>query len=289
MLINDIITEEIVLKEFGGMPKYNPDLVKGITYNTVKYTWNKADQSFSNEKTGEVVKTGKLFKALIVAQPLATGKPRGGVTKRALSKVGKAIGATGVAQQSINDPKSGIFKRSLARAGAYIGRGVDKVIPGPGGKKQAGAPTVGVQGTPKKGDVRPLVDTKGKPLVADHRGDGSSSTHEFEFAGNLWMSQITGKVANTSQAQNLNGQYVRQGSKNDTSDDEQNLQRQVEQGNLSQKDADQIRRIYQSGKADSLNSAYQLWQGKKNPSTPSTPKPKSPSPILDPSGQPFNS
>lgn len=259
MLINEILTEKIQLKELG--PDYSK--AKTVTYNKVKYDWDKTTQTYTAPTGQQVPPGGDLYKQLLKTAGALPSTKRG-LIPRGISALGRATGLSGVGMKARNDPKAGIFQKGTSMGLGAIGRALDTLTR----KKPAtGQPEVDVQGFPMQGDVKPLVDKNGKPLIADYRNDGVQSSHEFKFLGGHWQSLITGKIATVDQRENLNSHYKRKGKKNDTSDDMQNLRRQVELGNISQKDANEIIGMVSRREATTLNQAYQKWQEKDKPGT----------------------
>ena len=294
MLINEIVLVEL---------KYIPNKIAKVTkMDGRSYNWDVANMRFTDAKTGDVVSNnGSLFVKLIKANPQATKSQGKGVLTRAVDKLGFG---KDVAQKAMNDPKASFGQKAGAKVLGGIGKGLDKIgnlfkgkkqEPGPGAgprDKNVDSGNVNVRDFAQKGDVRTLVDTKGKPLMIGAKDIGMQDNdpkwqqlkdqygkkyktslgrmifgqnkipHDFEFDGGKWNSLLTNKPANPDQEENLNAQYDRSTTKNDSSDDVQNLRRQVEQGNLSQEQADQIVKIYQSDreKYPTLNDAYQEWQ-----------------------------
>lgn len=276
MLINEIITEEIQLSEL----KVDYSKVKGLKYNGVAYTWtldkDKRGGYFTNTATGKPVQaTTRLHYDLIKQSKGASSQ---GFIKKGQSALGRATGLTGVGQKYRDDDSAGIFQKAGGVVGGVVGRVGSKIgnaIFGPRSGQQQKQQTT-VQDFPLKGDIKSLVDTNGKPIMFKREG-GAESSHEFEFKGGMWQSTITGKFASKDQIANLTAQYQRQGTKNDTSDDAQNLQRQVDAGTITVKDQNQITNLYKTGKAGTLNQAYQMWQAQNDPQKAlNVPDPKTP-------------
>ena len=61
MLINEILTEKIQLKELG--PDYSK--AKTVTYNKVKYDWDKTTQTYTAPTGQQVPPGGDLYKQLL--------------------------------------------------------------------------------------------------------------------------------------------------------------------------------------------------------------------------------
>ena len=302
MLINEIVLVEL---------KYIPNKIAKVTkMDGRSYNWDVANMRFTDAKTGDIVSNnGSLFAKLIKANPQATKGQGKGVLTRAADALGFG---KDVAQKAMNDPKASIGQKAGAKVGGWVGKGLNKIGDLFKGKKQEPGPGTGprdqnvdsgninVRDFAQKGDVRTLVDTKGKPLMITAKDIGMQNDdpkwqqlkdqygkkyktslgrmifgqnkipHDFEFDGGKWNSLLTNKPANPDQEENLNSQYDRSSTKNDSSDDVQNLRRQVEQGNLSQEQADQIVKIYQSDreKYPTLNDAYQEWQKSQKKNQP---------------------
>lgn len=256
MLINEIIVNELNLN--------NVDFskLKNIKYKGVNYTWNKELFRFIGPNNKEVAPTGLLFKQLIKAQPQALGKSG----QRFTSKIAQKLGISGLGQSARNDPDASTSRKVGAWTGALIGRGIDNLI-GMGSKKQD-PNSVEVADAPTKGDIRPLVDKNGKPIdFPSNDGTGTMFNHAFEFKGQQWVSSVTGKHATKDEAENLNGQYIRKGIRNDPTDDFQNLQRQIKAGKISPEDGKKIIAIYKRGEAKTLNDAYHIFQKLKRNET----------------------
>ena len=263
MLIN-----EIVIKEFNLQKDVDWSKVKNIKYNGVTYSWNPSLQTFTHPDGTVIAPTNSLFRSLILAQPAATGKDTRPLYKRAMSKAASTVGATGLGQRARLNPKAGIGQKIGGVVGGGIGRVLDKLT----GKLSKDPNIVNVTGLPTKGDIRTLVDKRGKPIDFP-RNDGTMFNHAFEFKGQQWVSSETGKYATKGEATNLNGQYIRQGTKNDPTDDYQNLERQIKAGNISPEDGNKIKAIFKRGEAKSLNDAYQIFQKMQRNATGPRPNP----------------
>jgi len=278
MLINEIVIKELNLQKDVDWSK-----VKNVKYNGVSYSWNPGLQTFTHPDGTTITPTNSLFLSLIKAQPAATNKDARPFTKRVKSKVASKIGATGLGQRARFNPKAGVGQKIGGVIGGGIGRAIDKLT----GKFSKDPNVVNVTGLPQKGDIRTLVDKRGKPIDFP-RNDGTKFNHAFEYKGQQWISSETGKYATKDEAKNLNGQYIKKGMKNDPSDDFQNLERQIKAGNISPEDGQKIKAIFKRGEAKTLNDAYQIFQkmqrnatgprpdSKQTPSTPKTNNPTDP-------------
>ena len=117
-----LIEEVVELKEWS---TYDPSKVKSVKYNGVDYDWNATSKTFTNKNTGQTVpKTDILFKRLIddTVNKVAIPK-RAGIG----TKIGKALGMTGVGQSVRGGQPGGVAKKTLGMTGSIVGRAMDNV------------------------------------------------------------------------------------------------------------------------------------------------------------------